>query len=284
MRLTIRQTSINMAFNCPEPPPPYSAVPPLVAPNAGFDTNDEFIARMRRFLAFRLATDYNLKDACKLSKEDWFHLVALSRHCYKIFSEDDRFYSRPLYPWPNWHALPTDSRLKREIVEPCRVLDVDPHRGIQETRSFIWSICLRRPRTVYLPLARNLGYNDSDLWRRLVYDRNVLISRVISPSNVELADRLVHANLHFTIQYFGSLSSRDVEEATTRGKKARVMYGYLLMARGATPEKTHMKAVGEMAKRLAMDEYDASRPLSPCQRLKRWWFGGRKEMELYVVQ
>lgn len=133
-----------------EPPPLYS---PLDASNRQSHSqissqlqpvasSDQRVERLRRFLSFTLAIDYDLQDSTpdKLSAFDWSHFVLLAQTVARSCPTASRRCSSNLCYLNHCLRSTASAELRSQIVEPAAILGISSRMVILQLRLFVGSI------------------------------------------------------------------------------------------------------------------------------------------------
>ncbi|SMY25541.1 unnamed protein product [Zymoseptoria tritici ST99CH_1A5] len=157
-----------------------------------FDKPSDRKERLRRFLSFCLAIDYNLTEETpdKLSKEDLFIFVDLARRCF-LFGLTPGTPARGPQITGNAFAYPylkprdfnvADTVVQQELLDPAVALGIPCSVVVVMLRSFVGSFSLLQPgyRAQISWLSVTTGTDN--LAARFFMERNVLFDALLPPS------------------------------------------------------------------------------------------------------
>lgn len=152
------------------PPPPYS----------GLEEPTPEIARLRRFLSFCLAIDYECLEISPdlLDKKELLHWAAISQLCFGVFTKARPRSRWPLLDWPK-NAV-HHPQIEKYILKPATALGVPAQMVFLMTRVFITALDNLYQHTLEEIV---LAYGHNVLAYRIYTDRVYLFDRVLPPDS-----------------------------------------------------------------------------------------------------
>ncbi|CAK3814261.1 Hypothetical predicted protein [Lecanosticta acicola] len=171
------------------------------------------VERLRRFLAFCLAVDYEVQHDSpdKLTKDDFVHFVRLASKCLANRRPLPAFHGKGLVFDASLHVwFVGELEIECQLLDPANRLGV-PHAVVfSMLRMFVGSI--RCVFTGYKSRVRWMAsqYGPRTLAAKLLYDRKCMINTVVR--DMDLRVRMREKGMVFQGEWFATLESMDEYE------------------------------------------------------------------------
>ena len=174
--------------------------------------------RLRRFLSFCLAVDYDRVAASpdQLTRNDWCHFVQLGRRCLAAWQRKHVFSSSP--PHHLEDAL-GDPRIECSVIQPAKALGVPIHAAVAMSHMFVQSISRMRPNndSAFRILP---GHGTRAIAAKLLLDRDLLFDTVLPKHHLRLRTLIDVRWTRLQRRWFVRLDSPDDYQSNFKGQIA----------------------------------------------------------------
>ncbi|CAK1358693.1 uncharacterized protein RHO25_007275 [Cercospora beticola] len=183
-------------------PPPYTLYPR----NSRTSCSPDITERLRKFLSFCLAVDYELhtRTPDQITLDDFCHFAGLARRCDKAFPS-----SRGHIMSYVGNVVSDDPIITEHLLKPAQALGIPNQAVLSMLRIFVGSIGPLRVvffggyHSYVNHLRRVFGLRT--LARKLVFDRKELFKAVLPAEDTDLLHRMIAASLRQQHRFFEEL-------------------------------------------------------------------------------